>query len=276
MDRRAAMAALEWHLDQGVDELLSDEPQDCSQPLEVAPSLAPTSNQPTIQSSHPPAPAMGAHEGRQEAASLAAKCQSLQDLEQAIKDFDGIGLKKTAHRCVFADGNPKAPIMLIGEAPGADEDREGKPFMGQAGVLQDKILATIGISRESEDPAHSVYLTNILNWRPPGNRTPSPAEIEMSLPFIEKHIQLVRPKLLILCGGVAAKALLGSGDSISRLRNIWHEYKVLTPELKASDLSIPAIATYHPSYLLRTPPQKKAVWADVLNLQRRRAEMSLL
>jgi uracil-DNA glycosylase family 4 len=146
--------------------------------------------------------------------------------------------------------------MLVGEAPGADEDRQGLPFVGVSGQLLDKILACIDLSRTAEDPAKAVYISNILNWRPPGNRTPSDSEVAISLPFIRRHIELVRPKCLILCGGVSAKALLGSGDSISRLRGKFHDV-----------MGIPAIATYHPSYLLRTPAQKRAVWADMLMLK---------
>ena len=166
--------------------------------------------------------------------------------------------------------------MLVGEAPGADEDRQGKPFVGASGQLLDRILACIGLDRTQEDPLSSVYISNILNWRPPGNRTPNPAEIAVSLPFIERHIQLVKPKILILCGGVSAKALLGRDESISRLRKGWHDYRPQTAQLQNADAQpIPAIATYHPAYLLRTPAQKRAVWADMLSVQEKRNALEI-
>jgi DNA polymerase len=222
---------------------------------------------------------LGASEARVEAERLAAQAATLEELSATIADFDGIALKKTATNMVFADGNPKAPVMLIGEAPGADEDRLGKPFVGVSGQLLDKILAAAGLDRQAEEPEKAVYISNILNWRPPGNRTPSPAEIEVSLPFIERHIQLVKPRILILCGSVSAKALLSSEESVSRLRKIgWHDYcprdRGNTQTHKKPDV-IPAIVTYHPSYLLRTPAQKKAVWADMIALIQKREALGL-
>ena len=219
---------------------------------------------------------LGASEARAEAEKRAAQATTLEELSDAIAAFDGIALKKTATNMVFADGNPKAPIMLIGEAPGADEDRLGKPFVGVSGQLLDRILAAAGLDRQADTPEEAVYISNILNWRPPGNRTPAPAEIEVSLPFIERHIQLVKPRILILCGGVSAKALLNSEESVSRLRKMgWHDYKPRSGNAAADAQAIPAIATYHPSYLLRTPAQKKAVWADMIALTQKRAELGL-
>ena len=274
-------AALEWHLDQGVNAPLVDAPIDRTVAAETPP--APIAfEQPGMPAPAPLPPQnqslpLGKVDARAEAAKLAAAAGTLDELKAAIAEFEGIGIKKTATNLVFCDGNPEAPIMLIGEAPGADEDRIGKPFVGVSGQLEDKILACIDVDRNAEDPAKAIYISNILNWRPPGNRTPNPAEIEVSLPFIEKHIMLVKPKLLVLCGGVAAKALLGRPESISRLRKAgWHDYRVLTPELGGGEISIPAIATYHPAYLLRTPSQKKAVWADMLALQAKRKEIGLI
>jgi uracil-DNA glycosylase len=141
--------------------------------------------------------------------------------------------------------------------------------VGVSGMLLDKILKSIGLARTEEDPEKSVYICNILNWRPPGNRTPSPAEIDISLPFVERQIALVKPRYLILCGGVAAKGLLGSGESISKLRGSFHAYRPITENIANDAHEIPAMATYHPSYLLRTPSQKKQVWADMLMLRAR-------
>lgn len=281
MNRQAALAALAWYQEQGVDEALGDAPVDrfalAARPL--PPPAAARSELPdngraaTIKAAAAPVPQtalpLGNAETRAEAAKLALAAQNLEELRAAIASFDGVALKKTATNLVFADGNPASPVMLVGEAPGGDEDRIGKPFVGVSGQLLDKILACIDLNRAEEDPDRAIYISNILNWRPPGNRTPSPAEIEASLPFIERHIQLVRPRLLILCGGVSAKALLGREDSISKLRRSWHEYRPRTLELATDAPAIPAIATYHPSYLLRTPSQKRAVWADMLDVQKK-------
>ena len=164
----------------------------------------------------------------------------------------------------------------MGEAPGGDEDRLGKPFVGVSGQLLDRIFASIGISRADTDPKKSVYISNILNWRPPGNRTPSPAEVEISLPFIEKHIMLAQPKIVILCGGVSAKALLGTDESISKLRKTtWRDYRPQTAELGYSGSNFSIMTTYHPAYLLRTPSQKRAVWADMLALDAKRDALEL-
>jgi uracil-DNA glycosylase family 4 len=269
----AYKAALEWHLDNGVDEALDVAPPKRGQP---APEVIPEKTlaqeilpPPKTQIPSAPAAFLGRSDARAEAEKLAEAATTLDELREAIANFDGIALKKTATNLVFSDGNPKAPIMLVGEAPGADEDKQGKPFVGVSGQLLDKILKCIDLDRAEADPAKSIYISNILNWRPPGNRTPSPAEIDVSLPFIERHIALVNPKILIFCGGVSAKALLYSEQSVSRLRGKWHDFVPGTPFLKTSMPVIPAIATYHPAYLLRTPSQKRAVWQDMLSIKAR-------
>ncbi|PZQ43401.1 MAG: uracil-DNA glycosylase [Micavibrio aeruginosavorus] len=274
------ISALEWHLDVGADEALSTFPVDRT--AGTADILKSLREEPADQASPKksridmPPPAnesagdlLGTAQARVEAQKLAASCNTLEELAAAIAGFDGLAIRKTATNMVFADGNSAARIMLVGEAPGADEDRQGKPFVGQSGQLLDKILASIGLSRTDEDPAKAVYISNIINWRPPGNRTPSPAEIDVSLPFIERHIALVKPQILILCGGVSAKGLLGSGDSISKLRGKFHDYMPITQGIAQDASPVPAIATYHPAYLLRTPSHKKQVWADMLMLQAR-------
>jgi uracil-DNA glycosylase len=267
---KAAMAALEWYLDHGVDEALGNEIRRLSDDQIIRNNK--TSNHPIIRSSDHPL--LGKSDARDAAIKLASQANTLDELRQAIAEFEGIAIKKTATNLVFCDGNPKSPIMLVGEAPGADEDRLGKPFVGVSGQLLDRILKCIDLSRLEEDPIRSVYISNILNWRPPGNRTPSPAEIEVSLPFIERHIALVNPRILILCGGVSAKALLASNDGISRLRKSWRTYQTLTPGIGAG-VAIPCLSTYHPAYLLRTPSQKKAVWEDMLTVDAKRAELGI-
>lgn len=289
------VTALQWHIDAGADEALQDSPFDrtaahkkmMENPFAAIaegaePKEAGGSSRSSMKSadarpgfSVPPPAAeqggdlLGTAQARVEAARLAASCSTLAELQAAIAGFEGLAIRRTATNMVFADGNPAARVMLVGEAPGADEDRQGKPFVGVSGQLLDKILKSIGLSRFDEDPARAVYISNILNWRPPGNRTPSPAEVDISLPFIERHIALVKPQILILCGGVAAKGLLGSGESISRLRGRFHDYRPLTDGVTSDTSPVPAIATYHPAYLLRTPSQKKLVWADMLMIASR-------
>lgn len=281
MEKWAAIAALQWHLDVGADEALEDAPVDATAmkaaaraapDAEPAKPAAPVAVTPVEEKSF-----LGAAESRQESTRLAREAKTIDELREAIAAFDGLPLKKTATNLVFSDGNPAAPVMLVGEAPGADEDRLGKPFVGASGQLLDRILACIGIDRKNENPADSIYISNILNWRPPGNRNPSPAEIEVSLPFIEKHIALVKPKLLIFAGGVPTKALLATEQGISRLRGKFHDYQPLTTELfdGAPPAPIPALATYHPSYLLRTPSQKRLVWQDMLMFQEKRRSLGL-
>ena len=192
------------------------------------------------------------------ARALAAAATNVAELEAAVAGFDGCALKATATRLVFADGNRAAKIMMIGEAPGADEDRQGKPFVGVSGQLLDRMLAWIGLDRTT------TYITNILFWRPPGNRPPTTAEIAACLPFVERHIELVQPQILVLVGGASAKALLNTQDGIIKLRGKWFEFS--RPGLPRP---IPAIATFHPAYLLRTPGQKREAWKDLLAIKRR-------
>ncbi|MCS6891787.1 MAG: uracil-DNA glycosylase, partial [Rhodovarius sp.] len=194
----------------------------------------------------------------QEAATLAAACRSLEELRQAMAEFAATPLRETATQLVFADGVPGAPVMLVGEAPGAEEDRQGLPFVGASGRLLDRMLASIGLDRRS-----NCYITNILPWRPPGNRTPTDAEMQLFLPFLRRHIALVRPRLLVLLGGSAAKALIGGREGITRLRGKWHQVMIEDEQV------IPALATLHPAYLLRNPAAKKDAWHDCLMLRRR-------
>lgn len=282
MQSNPYLAALQWHLDVGADEVLQDTPFDRTHipPELLRPSALFAAEdemagkaKASISSIMPASGGMSGGEllgtaaAREEAVKLAKSCNTLDELRDAIASFDGLSIKKTASNLVFCDGNPNAKIMLVGEAPGADEDRQGKPFVGVSGQLLDRILGCIGLSRSEEDPEKAVYISNILNWRPPGNRTPSPAEVDISLPFIERHIALVKPKVLIMCGGVSAKGLLASGESISRLRGKLHDYQPLTEGVSDISAPIPSLATYHPAYLLRTPSQKAQVWADMLMLK---------
>lgn len=191
------------------------------------------------------------------ARQLADQSSNLDQLRQNVINFDGCELKKMSTQAVFADGNLRGPVMLIGEAPGANEDASGVPFCGESGKLLDKMLACVGISRQD-----NAYMTNAVFWRPPANRRPTQHEIELCRPFVEKHIYLVRPKLLILVGSVAATSLLGNNLSISKIRQ---EYFSYTNQYLAKPVMCAVI--FHPAYLLRQPLQKKTTWQDLLRIQ---------
>lgn len=186
--------------------------------------------------------------------SAAGEAATLAELEALVGAFDGCPLKRTAKSLCFARGNETARVMLIGEAPGRDEDLQGKPFVGRAGQLLDRMLAAIGLSESH------VYITNTVYWRPPGNRTPSPQEIEACAPFLARQIELLAPKILVLLGGAAAKHILDVTQGIMRLRGKWLSYPCATGD-------IPTLATLHPAYLLRRPGEKRYAWRDMLMLK---------
>jgi DNA polymerase len=185
------------------------------------------------------------------ARTAARQAGSLEELRATLAGFDGCGLKATAKNLCFYRGAPKARLMLIGEAPGRDEDLQGKPFVGRAGQLLDKMLAAIGLTETQ------VHITNIVYWRPPGNRTPTPQEAQVCRPFMERQVELVAPDLLLLLGGAAAKEILGVTDGIMRIRGKWREVTLGARKVRA-------IATLHPAYLLRTPAAKRLAWRDLL------------
>jgi uracil-DNA glycosylase len=196
------------------------------------------------------------------ARELAAKAASLEELRSILSDFDGCNLRLTAKNLVFADGNPEADLMLVGEAPGRDEDLEGLPFVGRSGRLLDRMLAAIGRDRQS------AYISNIIPWRPPGNRDPSALETEICRPFIERQIELVAPRVLVTLGNPSTKLLLGAQQGIMRMRGKWQAYA--TP----SGAEIAAMPTLHPAYLLRNPAHKKLAWQDFLEIGARLASGS--
>jgi len=185
------------------------------------------------------------------AMAAAAAATSLAELQAALESFEGCALKRTATNTVFADGVAHARVMLIGEAPGRDEDRIGKPFVGRAGQLLDKMLASIGLDRKL-----NAYITNVINWRPPDNRDPTPEEAAMCLPFLRRHIELADPLLIVLLGAVAARHVMGISDGIMKSRGRWMEYRV-------GDRMVPIMPTLHPAYLLRQPAHKKLAWRDL-------------
>lgn len=182
-------------------------------------------------------------------------------LKAAVESFDGCDLKRTARNTVFARGNPAAPLMVIGEGPGQDEDREGVPFVGRSGQLLDRMLTAIGLDESS------AYITNVVFWRPPGNRKPSTEEIEICRPFVERHIALAKPRLILLAGGISTQAMLKTPQGIMALRGRWTQITV-------EGHSAPALPTFHPAFLLRRPQEKAKAWADLLSLQEKLEELS--
>ncbi|MDG1438414.1 MAG: uracil-DNA glycosylase, partial [Emcibacteraceae bacterium] len=196
-----------------------------------------------------------------QATTVAAKCATLDELKAAILEFDGCSLKKTASNTVFCDGNPDSDIMVIGEAPGDKEDLEGKPFIGEPGQLLDKMFAAIDLSREKD-----FYITNLMPWRPPGNRKLTDAECEICLPFLKRHIELFEPKIIILVGATSAKALMNTTDGITKIHGKWKEYGLL-------DEKIPMVAIFQPAYLIRQPQFKKQTWHDLLNIKSKILEL---
>jgi len=272
-----AAALLRWYVDNGVDEAIGETPIDrfaippplppqvAATPVALSPTAhAPASVRPPLAPPPPPRAPVPLESPQlvEDARALAEGCNTLAELEVAIRGFDGCALKRTAKNTVFADGAPGAPVMIVGEAPGADEDRLGKPFVGVSGQLMDRMMATIGLTRDG-----GFYITNILFWRPPGNRTPTLAEQGMCLAFTRRHIELARPKVLVLAGATAVKAVLDTTEGITRLRGKWKGYRL------ADGTEIPAMPTFHPAYLLRTPAAKRQSWQDLLAIERKLKEL---
>ncbi|HBS22035.1 MULTISPECIES: uracil-DNA glycosylase [Thalassospira] len=274
------LQALIWQFEMGADEAIADEPLDRFKASESLSRQA--AGQPGRASLPPnggaaarpamPRPAGGAtpmtppppmppgagfllsdtpHEARQSARDLAAAATNLADLKEAVEKFEGCALKKSASNTVFGVGNPEARLVLVGEAPGAEEDRQGEPFVGPSGKLLDAMLRSIGFAREE------VYITNILPWRPPGNRQPTTAEIAVCEPFVRRHLELIGPKVVICLGGSAAKTLMEEDRGITRLRGTWKEMALGAASV--ADVT----AMFHPAYLLRTPEQKRMAWRDL-------------
>jgi uracil-DNA glycosylase len=250
---------LGWYVAMGADEAIGFEPVDRLAPAAIGPRDRPRAA-PSTAAAAPPAPLVAPSAAAASARELAAAARTLAELEATVRAFDGCALKRTATNTVFADGNSDAGLMVIGEAPGADEDRIGRPFVGRAGQLLDRMLAAIGIDRTR------AYITNVLFWRPPGNRKPTNDEIATCLPFLWRHIALARPRVVVLAGGTSATAVLNRSEGITRLRGRWFDLEV--PGLASP---VPALATYHPSFLLRAPARKSEAWTDLLSLQSRLA-----
>jgi DNA polymerase len=261
-------AALDFQIGLGADEAISEAPLDRYALAEEAQRLQVEKD----AESETPGPAR-VREGRPgappppiplpevdvvaEARHMAGAAGDLEALRAALAAYPHCELQQGARSLVFSDGRPEARVMIVGEAPGRDEDIEGKPFVGRAGRLLDRMLAAIGVSRDAPDPEQAVYITNILPWRPPQNRDPRPEEIAMLKPFVERHIELARPDVLVLMGNTSCQAMLGR-RGITRLRGHWSEID-----------GRPVLPMFHPAYLLRNPGAKREAWADLLDLQAR-------
>ncbi len=252
-DTQAALvAALAWQLELGADEAIGEVPVNR---FERAPDPAPRPRRAPEPTPQAPPRTVATPAGT---AALAAACGDLAVLRAAMAGFEGCALRQGARSLVFADGNPAARLMVIGEAPGREEDRAGRPFVGRSGQLLDRMLAAIGLHRGAEDPDAAVYITNTLPWRPPANREPSSDEIAMMLPFLHRHIELAAPEVLLLVGSSAIRTLLATADGVTRLRGRWLDWR-----------GWPVIATWHPAALLRDPIRKREAWADLLMLKAR-------
>jgi len=257
----ALRAALFWQIELGADEAIAETPVDryaLAPPSAAAP--APPQRMADAQGPRPVAAQVAAKAAADpvaEATAAAASADSLQALAAAMAAFDHCALKPAAKSFVFADGHPSARLMIVGEAPGRDEDQQGKPFVGRAGQLLDRMLAAIGLSRSATEPEEGVYITNILPWRPPENRKPEAQERAMYRPFVERHITLAAPDLLILMGNTPCETLLGRAG-ITRLRGTWTEVS-----------GRPALPMFHPAYLLRKPQAKREAWADLQEIRAR-------
>lgn len=255
---------LSFYADAGVDEALMEEPQNRFEerakapPAAAEPARPRTEEAPATRShepSRPARPAVAAIPDEAQATrarELARNAKTLAELKAILADFDGCNLRYTAKNLVFSDGNPEADLMLVGEAPGREEDLQGLPFVGRSGRLLDRILAAIGRDRTT------AYITNVIPWRPPGNRDPSPLETEICRPFIERHIELVHPKVLMTLGNPSTKLILNTQTGIMRMRGTWSVHRT------ESGLEIPTMPTLHPAYLLRNPAHKKLAWRDFL------------
>jgi len=244
LDYWSARALLEWQIELGATEALADAPVN-RYDLQVAAPKPATPTAPEILRPQDIDPVA-------EAKALAAKAMDLQQLRVLMERFEHCDLKKGARNLVFSDGTPGARVMIIGEAPGRDEDLQGKPFIGRAGQLLDRMLGAIDLSRSD-----NVYITNVLPWRPPQNRDPLPIEINMMVPFLERHVTLAKPDVLVLMGNISCQAVLGK-RGITRMRGNWDQV-----------WEKPVLPMFHPAYLLRQPNQKRQAWADLLELKAR-------
>lgn len=268
----SAETSLHWFEMMGVDEVILDTPQNREHTPEVAHrSPKPVNSSPAPQNNQSSSPkvqpkASVSSSVITDTRAIADQCTSIEALREAVYQFKGLGISKMASNVVFSDGQSNAKVMMIGEAPGAEEDKQGIPFCGASGQLLDQILATIDLSRST-----NLYITNTIFWRPPGNRKPTPEELATCLPFVQKHIELIRPELIILVGGTAMHSLMGMKGGITKQRGKFHSYT--NPYLQGQE--IPLTIVFHPSYLLRSPGQKRMMWYDMQTIRHHLAEQKV-
>lgn len=257
LDFWAAKALLDWQVEMGADEAVGDVPLNRYDLPAEAPKPRPAAAQPAAPEAEAAPVAAAAADPVAIARRMAAAASTVDALAEAMAAFDYLELKKGARNFVFADGVRGARVMIVGEAPGQEEDREGRPFVGRAGQLLDRMFAAIGLSRTSPDTGKALYITNVLPWRPPGNRTPEAGEIAMMLPFLQRHIELAAPDILVLMGNTPCQAVLGR-QGILKLRGEWTQA-----------CGRPVLPMTHPAYLLRNPAAKREAWADLLTIAER-------
>jgi len=274
-DKNELLAMLEWQLEMGADEAIVDNrnfseessfvSENCDEQygVDTAPVKTPNSTFRIVKETKKilgeknlfvPNPSLSPHQNAIDCSEKMSWIKTLTDLRKNLDIFDGCELKKTASNLCFSDGNPGAQLMIIGEAPSRDEDRMGVPFVGPSGDLLDRILASFSLDRSS------VYLTTLLPWRPPGNRTPTEEEISILLPWLYRHIQILSPKCILVLGGMAAKLIFCQNDSILKLRGVWRETNF------GNGVCLPVIASLHPSYLIRVPAQKQLAFEDFMDV----------
>ncbi|WP_152045399.1 uracil-DNA glycosylase [Aureimonas psammosilenae] len=271
-EQEAVAALLEWYSLAGVDAILTEEPRDrfaetkdrlrAKAEAGEAPAAREAQGSPAPTRNDAPTPARPQVAVPDDVAvasarDIARSAATMEALREGLNTFQGCNLRITAKSVVFGDGDPHADLMLIGEAPGRDEDIAGIPFVGRSGQLLNRMLAAIGIAREK------VWITNTVPWRPPGNRTPTPAETEICLPFVARQIELVRPKVIVCLGSPATKAILRTEEGMLRIRGRWLSYSYG----EKPEETVPAIPMLHPAYLLRQPAQKKLAWRDLLAIR---------
>lgn len=257
-DPAALRALLDWQREMGADEAIGERPVDRFALPERQPQAAAAAKAPDPAPTLPPADGRGA-DPIAAAETAAAGARDLPSLRAALEAYPHCALRQGAKQAVFADGDPRARVMLIGEAPGRDEDAVGKPFVGQAGQLLDRMLAAVGMARDHADPARSIYITNVLPWRPPGNRDPEPAEVAMMVPFLRRHVELAAPEILIPMGNHSCAAIIGK-KGITKLRGQWTQ-----------GWGHAVLPMLHTAYLLRRPHEKRRAWEDMLSLADRLA-----
>ena len=255
---------LAFYLEAGVDCALAETPVNRLADPDLAPVVSEAAPPRPVRAAPPPPAARGEPAQAPEAAIQSAReaartAPTLEALRELLENFDGCALKSTATRLVFSDGNPRARIMFVGEAPGREEDLEGLPFVGRSGKLLDRMIAAIGLDRTS------AYIANVIPWRPPGNRTPTPQETQICLPFIQRQIELVNPDVLVTLGNPSTQTLLSTREGIMKTRGRWFDYDTGTRVIRA-------IATFHPAYLLRSPSYKRLAWQDLRAIAKALAE----